>query len=43
MLKDIDLHIDKNNSHKCIIDEEFTVNEVQEVVSLINSIYNTCE
>ncbi|MBD5448829.1 MAG: hypothetical protein HDR28_01465 [Lachnospiraceae bacterium] len=36
VLKDIDLHIDKNNSHKCIIDEEFTVNEVQEVVSLIN-------
>lgn len=36
VLNDIDLYIDKNNSHKCTIKEEFTVNEVQEVISLIN-------
>lgn len=36
VLNDIDLYIDKNNSHKCTIKEEFTVYEVQEVISLIN-------
>lgn len=36
-LKDIDLYIDdENNSYTCIIDEEFTVGEIQEVTALIN-------
>ena len=35
-LKDIDLYEDENNSYICTVEEEFTVSETLEVISLIN-------